>query len=301
MEFRMWQLIFLLFVSSNSLCFASNIMFALTGPNSHYECGIRVATVLKSRGHNVTFLLPKHESESPAVTRHHGVFNFEFTNEPKADTLEVGISIFERCAKANLIGKFRLTLEILDSVSKWWRNELEKLISDPDLMDRISNAQYDINVVEGNFVWLIPFAQKTQNKFITMTTHAIHSVNAEWFNLPTELSYIPFDNSVNKFEYNFRGSRMSFFQRALNLVQLFQKFHINTLLSREMAVAQQDYNVAPNRWGHDSFGHSEVWLTNADFATDYPRPFAPNMGMVGGLTVQGSSPLDGVSIGFFAN
>ncbi|KAJ8032813.1 UDP-glucuronosyltransferase 2C1 [Holothuria leucospilota] len=293
MEYSGIFVIYILLVLNSIVhCSPANILFAMTGPNSHYECGVRVAQVLKSRGHNITFLVPKFESESPAVTKRADVFNFEYTSEKKTDSLDVGINIYERLNNANLIGKFKIGLEILDLVSRWWRNELEKFISDPLLMDRISDAAYDLIIVEGNFVWLLPFAQRHHSYFVIMTTYSLNSVNLEWFNLPTELSYIPFDNSVNQFTYDFRKGRLSFFERLINLVQLFQKFHIHTLLGQEMFTIQKEYHVATDWWGHDSFGRAEIWLTNSNFATDYPRPFFPNMGLVGGLTVEASKLLN---------
>ncbi|PIK53469.1 putative UDP-glucuronosyltransferase 2B31-like [Apostichopus japonicus] len=157
----------------------------------------------------------------------------------------------------------------------------------------VMSSRFDLIMTDANFLWQQVLIQKMPDiPHGLISTTAASSLTNSWIRAPNLPSVLP-----GFMIRTHHRKPLSFFWRTYNTVFIYGAvIFFSAVLDPLMGVVTSSYSSSVSRYPTITFGLSDIWLTNADFSTDTPRPFLPNMVLVGGLNIEEPEPLSEVQI-----
>ncbi|PIK53470.1 hypothetical protein BSL78_09634, partial [Apostichopus japonicus] len=267
----------------------ANILMVFEQPGtSHFKSAAAVARVLSSRGYNITFILPEPYHTYPAASQYRDIFSF--------------LHIRKGCSRKSLIvdteqlaqdvtiesDSTSLLFQLIKAVADDFLKSSEDLLCDVELNDEIMSSRFDLIMTDANFLWQQVLVQKMPDiPHGLISTTAASSLTNSWIRAPNLPSILP-----GFMIRTHHRKPLSFFWRTYNTVFIYGAvIFFSAVLDPLMGVVTSSYSSSVSHYPTITFGLSDIWLTNADFTTDTPRPFLPNMVLVGGLNIEEPEPL----------
>ncbi|PIK33954.1 hypothetical protein BSL78_29230 [Apostichopus japonicus] len=249
-----------------------------------------IAEVLSNRGHNITFLLPIGSGES--VSKYNDKFQFItlgdrcrvqktiiYDTVRQAQDMTIQSSTFS-------METIKLPINLIIGYIHSLATGTEDYLCDVAVTDLLK-SKFDLVMIEGSYLWIHGLLNRFNVPYALLTTCAPSPLTNSWNRAPNLPSVLPgFMAHTN------HRKPMSFFWRLYStfLLSASQVF-FTTIADRTMVTAASAYVADVVVPPTVSFSRSDLWLTNADYATDVPRPYLPNTVMVGGLSIEEAKPL----------
>ena len=262
---------------------AGNVLIhPLMGEGSHYMVVKAMSAELVSRGHNVTILaLDRYEEKLTANDGYSLHFEFYKSNFTKAEYEE----LFSNMTNAGLRGKFTEWMINITRTNHMQRvaSECQNLIGNTDLITKLQTDDYDLALVDGSFT--CPIMQYLKIPYgVLMPASGLPGLTALNNRVPINPSYLPgFLTALD--------DKMTFLERLWNTAYTAFFFVLMSVFSGPIDELSSRYNISS-----EYFNDADLWILNAHFALDFPRPLLPHMVTVGGLTTKEPQSLHHVSL-----
>ncbi|XP_070573916.1 UDP-glucuronosyltransferase 2A2-like [Ptychodera flava] len=234
---------------------------------------------LVKAGHRVT-LLVGHQNDIHKTPHHRELFKFEEYNTVLQSSL---VENRENLAKI-IRGEFRATdVTVLTDALL---SDCEVILEDQELFTRLSDARFDIVVLNNLMTCNVLIAQKLSLPFVMVSTNRpIPQFDAYYLAMPTPLSYVPafLTGLPDKMNFAQRLKNALFYSATVALFKYFMLKPYEDL--------KQLHGIQPDIGIEESLGMAEITLFGVDWTLEFPRPVMPNIVFLGGLLAKESSPL----------
>lgn len=187
--------------------------------------------------------------------------------------------------------EIKLLVNVMVDFIQGIRLGTEDYLCDVRVTDSLLESNFDLVLIEGSYLWIHGLLRRFNDvPKALLTTCAQSTLTNSWNHAPNLPSVLP----GLMVKTNHREA-MPFYWRLFSTVTTFGSYLYfasvaDGVMARATSAYVADHPIAPT----SSFGMSDIWLTNADFSTDVPRPYLPNTVMVGGLSIEEPKPLSTV-------
>nr|XP_054756703.1 UDP-glucuronosyltransferase 2B33-like [Lytechinus pictus] len=271
---------------------AKILMSGVLGEGSHFTALVPIGKSLVNKGHNVTFLISDEYSYRARDPELSTIFEFEIFhyNDKTLNARE----FFRGYEKIGIEGSngFLQLLQMYKIGRRIQVDICESVLQDNDMMSRL--ASMDAIVFELPWpcsIFIKSYIERHLNA--TDVRMVLSSATA-----PVPAMFLmagsPFNPSYQPASYTSYSSSMNFFQRITNgvyslVLHSIMEFIFNNAYKHTVEKFDLHENLASLS---TSQKHIDLFLTNCDFAVEFPFPLMPNVIAVGGLTARPAMPLD---------
>ena len=267
----------------------ANILIAHPATTIFVQSHIRFQGVLGrdlvKRGHRVVIL-------SNSIIKSLG--NSE---ENYSDMITLNLPFDEKTFMQRSVDFFKLvtnpdvTLNEIFTFSDTTRGDCKYLWNDTIALEHLKEEKFDLMLMNpfGQCVYLlhcyldIPF-------IVFMPAMRFPTFNEDVFRVPAPFSYVP--GMMTGFT-----DHMSLYQRTINFLS---RTVVSSVTSHFMIDSydgiKEEHGLCPGTSLNEIIRKAELWLVNADYAGDFPRPSTPNVIPIGGLMTEPAKPLPTVSL-----
>ncbi|XP_059925510.1 UDP-glucuronosyltransferase 1A5-like isoform X3 [Gadus macrocephalus] len=160
---------------------------------------------------------------------------------------------------------------------------LGRILDDESLVQRLSDAQYDLVLTDPAFATGVVLAKYLKLPLV-LNVRWITSGDGQFAIAPSPLSYVPVPGSG-------LTDKMSFTERTQNVL-----FH-SLIVFQERFMVGPSYDAICDKYiegGCDIISliqEADIWLFRSDFVFDFPRPTMPNVVYIGGFQCKPAQPL----------
>uniref|UniRef100_A0A8C5FR93 UDP-glucuronosyltransferase n=1 Tax=Gadus morhua TaxID=8049 RepID=A0A8C5FR93_GADMO len=193
---------------------------------------------------------------------------------------------FMKRERASAFTNLKLIWQFMSMISKAHSMNcdiLGRILDDESLVQRLSDAQYDLVLTDPAFATGVVLAKYLKLPLV-LNVRWITSGDGQFAIAPSPLSYIPVPGSG-------LTDKMSFTERTQNML-----FH-SLVVFQERFMVGPSYHAICDKYiegGCDIISliqEADIWLFRSDFVFDFPRPTMPNVVYIGGFQCKPAQPL----------
>ncbi|XP_051778630.1 2-hydroxyacylsphingosine 1-beta-galactosyltransferase-like isoform X2 [Erpetoichthys calabaricus] len=268
----------ILFVLVFTINFCSPAKILVIPPplfESHLLIFGRIAEILKTREHEVVFLLHEGRETSISMSFKTQKYNGILSGPEWSDFLQEKLK--------RIFAGHMTSLELFTILERYIEN-CDMIAANQDLLSRLNAESFDLLVLDPNEMCGYIVANFLHVPYMVLST-------GHWFpaeiGAPSPLAYVPEFNSQN-------SDRMGLTDRIWNvLVYVVSRIatHWFILPDYEAVMRKHDVNSTSQKSMMDLIRCTGLFLLTLDHSLDFSRPSLPNVKFVGGILTEPAKPL----------
>ncbi|XP_067837925.1 UDP-glucuronosyltransferase 3A2-like isoform X2 [Heptranchias perlo] len=279
LQHRMAKQTVLILLFCTSVANSAKLLTVALMGGSHYFMMDEISKILARGGHNVfNFHQIVRPSSGPQIT--HDEYTYIPWTIGENYTQEYS-KVVQKFVQDSIRGKYSFSgfLTILDSHAY----ECDKLLSDSEVLARLSNENYDLLVIDAFHYCTMLLAAKLKVPYVAVYGTSFY--NGHHIHLSSPPSHVPAFTSH-------LSDSMTFFERLQNVGVLLRGYFEGQLcFDRFSYVIKRHFSAEDNVNLEDLHLKAELWIYNTGFSFEFPRPLLPNVVYVGSFLSKPAMPL----------